>query len=666
MNILPSLAVGIFGIYTADVGNGMNRAYTIAFEVFVAILALDSTALYIILKLRKDGLDFNPFQVFCDAMYVTQRMDGTSSIRKFIEEIREEWKNDARRSPVPVPEENDLEQQPVKVGSNFDEISVVELDKYFGPRRFRLERRPGDHSTMLYALDDPPVISPPTLWTKMTDKLGVPLFNRFCNKHLWSDAHPMVFQTIPLTVYATLLIALFVIAAGQPFWAEDSPFFYYIGSRRFARSALAQVVNTVIWLQIDNNAHMMHPFYQLRKNGGSGLQTPVSDYMFKEMFDAIREITTRWYNGGRGQPKVNLKLEDFTFLSIIVGNFAGWFFALFWNIIAFGYSPLIFAGLLCTEALMVTSMAFIWLYLRTPILPRQPVTIASLLMYTYASNFNIRHMAISYATYPDDVIPPRSFEKFCHVPFRYFLALPTSTNKTPPCETVANAGADSEIASNLNNRRTLLANAEQGNSPKSFCPEKTTPENKFITVESREMSEIPDETPSEQSLIFTGSPTEIGSTRGSCPPETTSEDSDITVESQDIPETTGETRSEESLVFTNSPRLQVNILDHKPTPIPNFHENSFPTAASPAGSESTDDRVQSMSNQIFDARQTNVTLDEEDTGVDRTVNTESGGEERIRIQFGFGRFTVDGKEHVGIALYNTVTPYEWKRPCDRA
>jgi hypothetical protein len=587
-NVLPSLAVGIFGIYTPDVGKGMDRTYTIAFEVFAAILAFNSVGLYVLLRRRKTGIDYNPFHTF-ETMKATQRRDGSNTFNQFIEKLRNEWKHNSMSNR----EASDSEKQSVKGGLSFDEISSADLDEYFGPRRFRLERRHGDESIMLYVLDDEPAISQ-TRWSKFTEKIGIPCWNRFRTKHLWSEAHPMLFQTIPLSIYTTILLALFVIATGQPFWAENHAFFEYIGSRRFARSALAQVVNTVIWEQIQKHALLMHPFYEMRKQGGTSLDIVISLEPFKDIYDAIREIFVRRFHSGYGRETVSLKPSDFVMLSILIAGIAGQFFAIFWTIIAFGYSPLIFAGLITTEALMVIAMILIWLYRRKPILPRLPVTLASLMMYTYSSNFNVWNLELLSRKPAGHVLPRSLWSKFINAPIRYVKEPPTISIETPNGTFVS-----AELNTNFSVSEDI----------KALAPESSG----VATIQSHEISKAPGAVTSEVTI----------------------------------------------LTDTPSPYRDISIDPVEPTLVSIPISQILNTTSSPSGDQSTDDTVEPMDDTPPRTTKSEVGFIE-NTIQNVVVKIDWGTKERARIKFGFGRFTVDGEEHVGIALYDTVTRYKCK------
>lgn len=206
----------------------------------------------------------------------------------------------------------------------------------------------------------------------------------FRGRWLWQHSHPTLLQTVPISVVTTLLLVLFFIANGQPFWATSSGFFRFIGEERMARSAVSTVVNTLIWAQINKHAKFMEPMYLLLRRQGAPYGAVNRDYLgmwpFYDIYHSIVSLKkTR-----------SKKASDYVMVMVILGTHASNLFGLFWNMLnlndgSSGFYTILSMMIGC-ECIMIAALGVIITYRRRPVLPRQPVTLASIISLIYRTN----------------------------------------------------------------------------------------------------------------------------------------------------------------------------------------------------------------------------------------------------------------------------------------
>lgn len=206
---------------------------------------------------------------------------------------------------------------------------------------------------------------------------------KFRSRWLWKDNHPTLLQTVPISGITVLLLTLFVIANGQPFWASSSGFFRFIGEERLARSMVSTTVNVFIWTQIDKHAKLMEPMYLLLRPQGAPYNIVNGDYLGLWPFQDIYYCITNCKN------TPNKKISDYVMAFVILGTYASNLFGLFWNMLnlndgSFGSGfYAILSMMVACEFVMLAALGIVIGYRRQPILPRQPVTLASIISFIY-------------------------------------------------------------------------------------------------------------------------------------------------------------------------------------------------------------------------------------------------------------------------------------------
>lgn len=223
------------------------------------------------------------------------------------------------------------------------------------------------------------------IWRRLTKRV-----QKFRSRWLWKGSHPTLLQAVPISGIAILLLALFVIASG-PFWAASSGFFRFVMEKRLARSSVSNIVDLFIWAQIDKHTKLMEPMYLLLRPQGESYGVVTRDYLgmwpFQDMYHSIVSFkNTR-----------DRKTSDCVMVMVIMGTYASNLFGLFWNMLNLndgsfsnGFYTIFFLMVAC-ECIMLIALGVIIAYRRRPVIPRQPVTLASIISFIYRT----------------DIIPPK-------------------------------------------------------------------------------------------------------------------------------------------------------------------------------------------------------------------------------------------------------------------
>ncbi|KAA8895263.1 hypothetical protein FN846DRAFT_346450 [Sphaerosporella brunnea] len=403
-NALPTLSLGIFA---DDNQTPMNPVYTRGFESCCAVISILAIALAVQIYFRKTGMDDHP-SPFTTLMKCTRYRDRPDSVYNFIKQIERQEKERG------APTEGDGEA--FSSSAIVDELSLKSLKEYFRPQRFQLipDMEAGDKTARQL------IVLPPSdpvdeiyhwyslgnkAWYKylvqQAHKIPASAFWKKCQngspaitvkgkhllpKELWQNNHPMIFQTLPLTIVGLCLVGLSVIAAGQPYWARDTSFFTFIGKKRFARSTVSTIINTLIWNTIEADAKMMQPMYVLLET--NGIPTPELDREYL-MMAPLQDLWNAFSSRLDG-PGTRWRPSERSFVLILLGTYAAWLFVIFWNILALSdpdnISTPIVVCLVACESFMLASLSVIWRQRRRPIVPRIPASLASNLIYVYATD----------------------------------------------------------------------------------------------------------------------------------------------------------------------------------------------------------------------------------------------------------------------------------------
>lgn len=354
-NVLPTLALGVFGVSEDEAP--MDPTFTHCLEAFCGVTTLLTLLLLAILSRRRSGLFSFPDNLDAFIEFTTA-LDHDKSLHEIYQPLAQS-----------------------------DDIDEKMLGTTLKQRRFCLLRREANLKSPLDIVVLRGMSSPPSQWGRIKKKLGKPFkpLARFWEKS-WGikSGHPGLFQTRPLTILIAVLVGLFIIADGQIFWAQSLSFFTFIGERRFARSSISTMINSIIWLPIRKNASLMEPFYRLTRPEGVAknvLDLKV-EWPFQDLIHSIRHV--------RNTKKRRAK--DYCMTFIMVGAYASNLFVVAWNTLALNGETVgpgfwISYGLqLICEILIAIALAAIFAWRRTPIVPILPVTIASKLFYVYATD----------------------------------------------------------------------------------------------------------------------------------------------------------------------------------------------------------------------------------------------------------------------------------------
>lgn len=353
-NALPTLALGVFGV-TQDEAP-MDRNFTLGLEAMCGSTTLLTLILWVILVRRRSGLLSIPDSLLA-YIELSSGLDLDNSLHELFQ---------------PLTLRNDIDEK----------ILSTTLDK----RRFCLLRCEAN----LISLLDIVLFggeTPPSKMGTVMKSLGKPFQTLaiFWQKSLGiRPGHPNLFQTRPLTFLMSVLLGLFIIADGQIFWAEYSSFFTFVGDKRFARSTISTVIQSIIWAPIRKNARLMEPFYCLTRPDGVAKNVLYwkVEWPFQNLIHSFRSVRNT----------KNKRVKDYCMAFIMVGVYASNLFVVAWNTLALNTETYdtgfwISYGLqLGCEVLMATALVAIFIWRRTPIIPILPVTIASNLFYVYATD----------------------------------------------------------------------------------------------------------------------------------------------------------------------------------------------------------------------------------------------------------------------------------------
>lgn len=353
-NALPTLALGVFGVTEEEAP--MDPTFTRGLEAMCGFITLLTLLLWVILVRRRSGLLSFPDSLLA-YIELSSGLDHDNSLHELFK---------------PLTQRNDIDEK----------ILSTTLDQ----RRFRLLRREANLKSPL----DIVLVggeTPPSKMGTVMKNLGKPFQTLAI---LWQKSwgirpgHPDLFQTRPLTFLMSVLLGLFIIADGQIFWAQSSRFFTFVGEKRFARSSVSTLIQSIIWAPIRKNASLMEPFYRLKRPDGvsKNVLSWKVEWPFQDLIHSIRSV--------RNTKKKRVK--DYCMAFIMVGVYASNLFVVAWNTLALnaettGPGFWISYGLqLGCEVLMATALVAIFIWRRTPIIPILPLTIASNLFYVYATN----------------------------------------------------------------------------------------------------------------------------------------------------------------------------------------------------------------------------------------------------------------------------------------
>lgn len=366
-NVLPTLFVGII-VWDEYDNMGMSPIYTYAFEGALACISLLMIALAVILQMRRSGVPYCPYN-FDALIRFTGDMNVPNSLSVLLKTLD-------------------------------DEISEQELNDKVGPLRFRLRRRnlgTGDPRFDIVLQNEPPETTTPScsktrgwfqrIWDRWTEFFATNSQIQWCRRvrkrWLWKDNHPTNFQTVPLIVITFHIIGLFVLVTGQPFWAHNSTFFTFMGERRFARSVVSTVLHTVIWVPISRSISIMEPIYCMRREAGTPFSTLDTKYG-----PCMLPFQDLYYSAKTFYKKDSKRLSDAVEMVVTSSVYASSLFIIAWNASnSFGpvFIPCICIMIVC-EAIMVLTLGVLFIYCRHPILPRQPNTPISKLLFVYATD----------------------------------------------------------------------------------------------------------------------------------------------------------------------------------------------------------------------------------------------------------------------------------------
>lgn len=353
-NALPTLALGVFGVTEEEAP--MDPTFTRGLEAMCGVITLLTLLLWAILVRRRSGLLSFPHNLNA-YIELASGLEHDNSLHELLQ---------------PLTQRNDIDEKM--------------LGKTLEQRRFRLLRREANLKSpldiVLFRGE-----TPPNKWGVGMGGLGKPFqpLVIFWRKS-WGirPGHPNLFQTRPLTFLMAVLFGLFIIADGQIFWAQSSRFFTFVGEKRFARSTVSTMIQSIIWAPIRKNASLMEPFYRLTMPDGVAknvLDLKV-EWPFQDLIHSIRSVRNT----------KNKRMKDYCMAFIMVGVYASNLFVVAWNTLALnaetsGPGFWISYGLqLACEVLMATALFAIFIWRRTPIVPILPVTIASNLFYVYATD----------------------------------------------------------------------------------------------------------------------------------------------------------------------------------------------------------------------------------------------------------------------------------------
>jgi hypothetical protein len=269
-----------------------------------------------------------------------------------------------------------------------DGITEDELDEKLSGYRFYMKRReniPAAPLDILHSLPSteelPPAPGALGRIKRFFSAVANPLrrgYSKILNSFLW-DNHPICFQAVPRAFLSTTIIALFIIAGGQPFWA-----FTFVNDKRFVRSGISTAVNTVIFQQIVKNAKLMEPFYLLTREGGAprSVLNLRDNWPFQDLFRCAKILYLTKQKS----------LSDLVMPTVVIAAYAANLFVVTWNVLALNNDSTsgsfwVNLGLqICCEIWMLLSLTLIFLYWRQPLLPRMPLTIGSNLLFVYATD----------------------------------------------------------------------------------------------------------------------------------------------------------------------------------------------------------------------------------------------------------------------------------------
>lgn len=366
-NAVPTVALGIFVLDDTE-STAMNVTFTRIFEGLLGFICVLGIILAILLWRRKSKIG-ELSSDFEDLIQLTSQRHPENSLYNFFSGFEK-----------------------------IDYMSDKELDEVAGPRRFQLcqdtktgrfhivlledcaseitEKHPKGKRQILKAAWH-------STWKHTGGRLKT-LWEKIPTDRLWKDNHPMLFQTIPISVTIVLLLGLFVVANGQPFWAANSRFFTFLGNKRFARSTVSTIINTVIMQKVEGEAKTMEPSYLLLKRDGAPFSVLGLSYFtsvpFKDLFAAF--VNPRRLDRN--------KRSNYVLFFILLGTYGGGFFQIAWNILNLNSDGYGFWMSICmmivSEILILIALGVIVVHRRHPIFPRKLLTLASKLVCVYATD----------------------------------------------------------------------------------------------------------------------------------------------------------------------------------------------------------------------------------------------------------------------------------------
>lgn len=405
-NVLPTLALGVFTIDEYS-ETAMDVTYTRSFEGFLGASFLLTAALAFLIRRRKSGVDGWPSGLE-PLIEFTNRRDSNKSLYAFFARSETETKkvdymSDKELNKIVGPCRFQLQHQ----GTETRLFNIIVLDDYVPNTSTSWYHKPGTTFRSWWS-DEPESEKAQhkrkrrmikAAWHSLWRNTGGRLKNmggrlkgfwdRVRTDHLWKDNHPMVFQTVPISVTTVLLLGLFIIANGQIFWATNSRFFTFVGEKRFARSTVSTIINTVVMQQIERDAKMIEPVYLLLRDHGAPCSVLNLNYFgwpFQDLYHSFRD-TRRLAKGSK-------TISSYVLFLILIGTYGALLFAIAWNTLALNsdsrdYGFWLSIGLMIfSEILMLIALATIAVYRRTPVLPRQPITLASRLALVYSTDIN--------------------------------------------------------------------------------------------------------------------------------------------------------------------------------------------------------------------------------------------------------------------------------------
>jgi hypothetical protein len=283
-----------------------------------------------------------------------------------------------------------------------EEICEEELERKLGPLRFKLQAQYlGDEEPQFSIVHLPPLDKEAsTQPTIAPEKFGffltfswiktprwVSKATRLRRRWLWKDNHPWLFQKIPLCVISFILIVLFIILTGQPFWARNGGFPKTFGNSWHSVLKFIFTVSTSsFWVQIWRYSSEYEYIYLMRREQGApyayGNSIAFIMWPFQDLWLAARDIYRNGYGDASSYVDLNSGLAVyasqiylFAWLALPDETYDSW------------TTTIVCVSIMIPCEVIMISEILLLLYCRSrPFLPRQPITLASKLLMVYATD----------------------------------------------------------------------------------------------------------------------------------------------------------------------------------------------------------------------------------------------------------------------------------------